>query len=234
MLTLADIHTAHARIKDTIYRSPCAYSETVSRQADAQVFLKLDNLQMTGSFKERGALNTLLCLSQNERSRGVIAASAGNHGLAVAFHAQRLGIPATIVMPRFAPLVKVSRARGYGAEVVLSGDDFDQALERALHMQGERGSVFIPAFDDLRVIAGQGTLGLELLDQIPDVEAVIVPVGGGGLIGGTALALKESGCQARVIGVQTERVAGMQYALEAATPALCPAEPTIADGIAVR
>ncbi len=234
MLTLADIHTAHARIKDTIYCSPCAYSETVSRQAEAQVFLKLDNLQITGSFKERGALNTLLCLSQQECPKGVIAASAGNHGLAVAFHAQRLGIPATIVMPRFAPLVKVSRARGYGAEVVLAGDDFDQALERAQQLQGDRGSVFIPAFDDLRVIAGQGTLGLELLEQIPDVEAVIVPVGGGGLIGGTALALKESGCRARVIGVQTERVAGMQYALQAGKPALCPAEPTIADGIAVR
>ena len=234
MLTLADIHTAHARIKDTIYCSPCAYSETVSRQADAQVFLKLDNLQMTGSFKERGALNTLLCLSQHERTTGVIAASAGNHGLAVAFHAQRLGIPATIVMPRFAPLVKVSRARAYGAEVVLAGDDFDQALERALQMQAERGSVLIPAFDDLRVIAGQGSLGLELLEQIPDVEAVIVPVGGGGLIGGIALGLKESGCRARVIGVQTERVAGMQYALQAGKPALCPAQPTIADGIAVR
>ncbi len=234
MLTLADIHAAYARIKDTIYCSPCAYSETVGRQADAQVFLKLDHLQMTGSFKERGALNILLCLSPHECHTGVIAASAGNHGLAVAFHAQRLGIPATIVMPRFAPLVKVSRARGYGAEVVLAGDDFDQALERALQMQGERGSVFIPAFDDLRVIAGQGTLGLELLEQIPDVEAVIVPVGGGGLIGGTALALKESGCQARVIGVQTERVASMQYALEAGKPTLCPAEPTIADGIAVR
>ena len=234
MLTLSDIRTAHTRIKDTIYCSPCAYSETVSRQADAEVFLKLDNLQMTGSFKERGALNTLLCLNPHERSQGVIAASAGNHGLAVAFHAQRLGVPATIVMPRFAPLVKVSRARGYGAEVVLAGDDFDQALERALQMQGERGSVFIPAFDDLRVIAGQGTVGLELLEQIPDVEAVIVPVGGGGLIGGIALALKESGCRARVIGVQTQRVAGMQYALQAGTPALCPAEPTIADGIAVR
>lgn len=234
MLTLADIHTAHTRIKDTIYCSPCAYSETVSRQADAHVFLKFDNLQMTGSFKERGALNTLLCLRQSERTKGVIAASAGNHGLAVAFHAQRLGIPATIVMPRFAPLVKVSRARGYGAEVVLAGDDFDQALEQAVQMQDERGSVFIPAFDDLRVIAGQGTLGLELLEQIPDVEAVIVPVGGGGLIGGVALALKESGCRARVIGVQTKRVASMQYALQAGKPALCPAQPTLADGIAVR
>jgi threonine dehydratase len=137
-------------------------------------------------------------------------------------------------MPRFAPLVKVSRVRAYGAEVVLAGNDFDQALERALQMQAERGSVLIPAFDDLRVIAGQGSLGLELLEQIPDVEAVIVPVGGGGLIGGIALGLKESGCRARVIGVQTERVAGMQYALQAGKPALCPAQPTIADGIAVR
>lgn len=234
MLTFADIQAAHSRIKDTIYCSPCAYSESISRLAGARVFLKLDNLQMTGSFKERGALNTLLCLNAEERQKGVIAASAGNHGLAVAFHAQRLSIPATIVMPRFAPLVKVSRARDYGAEIVLEGDDFDQALAQAQRLQHERGSVFIPAFDDERVIAGQGSLGLELLDQIPDMDAVIVPVGGGGLIGGTAVALKHSGCQARVIGVQTERVSGMQYALEAGHPVLCPSEPTIADGIAVR
>lgn len=234
MLTLADIQAAHIRIKDTIYCSPCAHSEGLSRLAGARVFLKLDNLQMTGSFKERGALNTLLCLDAEDRKKGVIAASAGNHGLAVAFHAQRLGIPATIVMPRFAPLVKVSRARDYGAEVVLSGEDFDQALAQAQHLQSERGSVFIPAFDDHRVIAGQGSLGLELLDQRPDLDAVIVPVGGGGLIGGTAVALKESGCQARVIGVQTARVSGMRHALDAGRPVLCPSGPTLADGIAVR
>jgi threonine dehydratase len=200
----------------------------------ARVFLKLDNLQMTGSFKERGALNKLLSLSMDERQRGVIAASAGNHGLAVAFHAQRLGVHATIVMPRFAPLVKVSWARRYGAEVLLAGVDFDEALAEAQRLQNERGSIFIPAFNDLAIIAGQGTIGLELLKQVPELDAVIVPVGGGGLVGGIALALKESGWTGQVIGVQAERVPGMQAALSARQPITLPPAPTIADGIAVR
>jgi threonine dehydratase len=202
--------------------------------AGARVFFKLDNLQMTGSFKERGALNKLLSLSLEERKNGVIAASAGNHGLAVAFHAQRLGIPATIVMPRFAPLIKVSWARRYGAEVILAGLDFDEALAEAQRLQQERGSLFIPAFDEPAVIAGQGTLGLELLEQAPELDAVVVPVGGGGLIGGIALALKQSGFSGRVIGVQAERVSGMRAALEAGHPVPLPSATTIADGIAVR
>ncbi len=234
VVTLADVQAARARIGAAIYCSPCAYSETVSRMAGARVFFKLDNLQMTGSFKERGALNKLLSLSPDERKNGVIAASAGNHGLAVAFHAQRLGIPATIVMPRFAPLIKVSWARRYGAEVILAGVDFDEALAEAQRLQRERGSLFIPAFDDPAVIAGQGTLGLELLEQAPELDAVLVPVGGGGLIGGIALALKQSGFNGRVIGVQAERVPGMQAALEAGHPVSLPSAPTIADGIAVR
>lgn len=234
MVTLADVQAARARVGAAIYCSPCAYSETVSRMAGARVFFKLDNLQMTGSFKERGALHKLLSLSPDERKKGVIAASAGNHGLAVAFHAQRLGIAATIVMPRFAPLIKVSRARRYGAEVILAGMDFDEALAAARRLQSERSSLFIPAFDDSTVIAGQGTLGLELLEQVPDLDAVLVPVGGGGLIGGIAVALKESGCNGRVIGVQAERVSGMRAALEAGRPVPLPPAATIADGIAVR
>lgn len=234
MVTLADVQAARARIGGALYESPCAYSETLSRLANARVFLKLDNLQMTGSFKERGALNKLLSLTMNERQRGVIAASAGNHGLAVAFHAQRLDIPATIVMPRFAPLVKVSWARRYGAEVILAGMDFDEALAEAQRLQDERGSVFIPAFNDPAVIAGQGALGLELLEQTPGLDAVLAPVGGGGLIGGLALALKESGFSGRVIGVQAERVAGMRAALTAGNPVSIPPATTIADGIAVR
>jgi len=202
--------------------------------AGARVFFKLDNLQMTGSFKERGALNKLLSLSLDERKSGVIAASAGNHGLAVAFHAQRLDIPATIVMPRFAPLIKVSWARRYGAEVILAGVDFDEALAEAQRLQRDRGSLFIPAFDDPAVIAGQGTLGLELLEQAPDLDAVLVPVGGGGLIGGIALALKQSGFSGRVIGVQAERVSSMRAALDAGHPMPLPSATTIADGIAVR
>ncbi|MGE0682110.1 MAG: threonine ammonia-lyase [Candidatus Binatia bacterium] len=234
MITLADVQAARAQIGGALYESPCVYSETMSRLAGARVFFKLDNLQMTGSFKERGALNKLLSLAMSDRQRGVIAASAGNHGLAVAFHAQRLGIPATIVMPRFAPLVKVSWARRYGAEVILLGADFDEALAEARRLQDERGSVFIPAFNDPTVIAGQGTLGLELLEQAPDLDAVLAPVGGGGLIGGLALALKESGFTGRVIGVQAERVAGMRAALTAGSPVPLPPATTIADGIAVR
>lgn len=202
--------------------------------AGARVFFKLDNLQMTGSFKERGALNKLLSLSPEERAKGVIAASAGNHGLAVAFHAQRLGMQATIVMPRFAPLVKASRAQRYGAEVVLTGMDFDEALAAAQRLQQERGSIFIPAFNDPAVIAGQGTLGLELLEQAPDMDAVLVPVGGGGLIGGVALALKESGFRGRVVGVQAERIPGMKTAIASGAPVVLPSASTIADGIAVR
>ncbi len=233
-MTLADVQAARARLGAAIYCSPCAYSETTSRIAGARVFFKLDNLQMTGSFKERGALNKLLSLKPDERKTGVIAASAGNHGLAVAFHAQRLGIPATIVMPRFAPLIKVSWARRYGAEVILAGADFDEALAEAQRLQRERGSLFIPAFNDPEVIAGQGTLGLEILEQTPGLDAVLIPVGGGGLIGGIALALKQSGFSGRVIGVQAERVAGMRAALKAGQPVSLPPATTIADGIAVR
>lgn len=234
MVTLADIQAARARIGGALNESPCAYSETMSRLVGARVFFKLDNLQMTGSFKERGALNKLLLLTREERQRGVVAASAGNHGLAVAFHAQRLSIPATIVMPRFAPLIKVSLARRYGAEVMLVGADFDEALTEAQRLQGERGSIFIPAFNDSAVIAGQGTLGLELLEQVPDLDAVLAPVGGGGLIGGLALALKESGFIGRVVGVQAERMAGMRAALAVGNPVPVPPSTTIADGIAVR
>jgi threonine dehydratase len=234
MITLADIHAARARTSGALYQSPCVYSETLSQLTGARVYLKLDNLQMTGSFKERGALNKLLSLSVDERQHGVIAASAGNHGLAVAFHAQRLGIPATIVMPRFAPLIKVSWARRYGAEVILAGMDFDEALAEAQRLQTERSNVFIPAFNDSAVIAGQGALGLELLAQTSDLDAVLIPVGGGGLIGGVALALKESGFLGRVIGVQAERVASMKAALAAGSPVSLPRATTIADGIAVR
>ncbi len=234
MITLADIQAARTRIGGVLYESPCAYSATTSQLTGAQVFFKLDNLQMTGSFKERGALNKLLSLSEEERQRGVIAASAGNHGLAVAFHAQRLGAPATIVMPRFAPLIKVSWARRYGAEVILSGSDFDEALAIAQRLQEERGSVFIPAFNDPAIIAGQGTIGLEIFEQVPHLDAVLVPVGGGGLIGGVAVALKERGFKGRVLGIQTERVAGMKAALMAGSPVTLPPATTLADGIAVR
>ena len=189
---------------------------------------------MTGSFKERGAANVLLQLSDEERRRGVITASAGNHGLAVAFHAARLGIAAVIVMPEWAPLTKVQSARRQGAEVVLHGDNYDEAYARAREIEAARRLVFVHPFDDPRVIAGQGTIGLELAEQVPDLDAVLVPVGGGGLAAGLALALKARRPGAEVIGVQADEAPGMKAALAAGERVRSPAAPTIADGIAVR
>src|SRR5437763_12483034 len=180
-LTLAAIEAARGRLAGVVEETPCTLSRTLSAMTGTRCWVKLENLQMTGSFKERGAANLLLQLDADERRRGVIAASAGNHGLAVAHHAARLGIPATIVMPTYAPLIKVTSARRYGAEVILHGANYDEAYERAQAVGAECGRLFVHPFDDTRVIAGQGTLGLELLEQLPDVEAILVPVGGGGL-----------------------------------------------------
>jgi threonine dehydratase len=230
----AAVEAARLRLQGAIYETPCAYSQTLSELSGAQCYVKLENLQMTGSFKERGAANLLLQLSAAERRRGVTAASAGNHGLAVAFHAARLGIPATIVMPTYAPLIKVTSARRYGAEVILHGANYDEAYERAQAVVAERDAVFVHPFDDARVVAGQGTLGLELLEQVERLDAVVVPVGGGGLIAGVALAIKSRRPDVRVIGVQSAAVPGMERALAAAERVCVPAGATIADGIAVR
>ena len=234
MMTFKDIAAAHERIRSQIYLSPCAYSETISQMTGNRVFFKLDNLQMTGSFKERGALNRLLTLPREDAARGVIAASAGNHGMAVAFHSQRLRIPATIVMPVHAPLIKVSWVQRYGARTVLHGEDYDAAFEEAQRLSVDKGLTFIHAFDDLEVVAGQGTLGLELQEQNPELEAVIVPVGGGGLVAGVALALKESAPKTRIIGVQAEQLPAMKAAVEKGAVVHLPPATTIADGIAVR
>jgi len=234
MLALADIEGARRRIEGAVYETPCPYSQTLSELSGARCFVKLENLQMTGSFKERGAVNLLLQLEPATRARGVIAASAGNHGLAVAFHAARLGIPAVIVMPEWAPLIKVTSSRRYGAEVILHGANYDEAYGRACEVQAERGLAFVHPFDDERVIAGQGTLGLELLAQRPEMEAVLVPVGGGGLIGGVALAIKAQRPSVRVIGVQAAALAAMRDAVEAGRRVTLPASASIADGIAVR
>ena len=231
---LAAVEAARDRLRDAIYRTPCPYSHTLSELTGAHCHLKLENLQMTGSFKERGAANLLLQLDAAERRRGVVAASAGNHGLAVAFHAARLGIPATIVMPTYAPLVKAASARRSGAEVVLHGANYDEAYERATTLVAERDAVFVHPFDDPRVVAGQGTIGLELAEQVEDLDAVVVPVGGGGLVSGVALALKARRPAVRVIGVQAAAVPAMQRALQARERVRVPAGATIADGIAVR
>ena len=233
-VALEDVRAAEARLKGLIAVTPCPCSETLSAITGSRVFVKLENLQMTGSFKERGAANILLTLGPAERRAGVVAASAGNHGLAVALHAERLGIAAVIVMPEWAPLTKVAAARRHGAEVVLHGDNYDAAYERAREIEAERGLVFIHPFDDPRVIAGQGTIALEVLEQVPDLEAVVVPVGGGGLAAGIGVALKTLKPRARVIGVQSEEVAGMRAALDAGERVTVAGAPTIADGIAVR
>jgi threonine dehydratase len=228
------VEAARVRLRDTIYQTPCPYSETLSELTGTSCHVKLENLQMTGSFKERGAANLLLQLDEAERRRGVVAASAGNHGLAVAFHAERLGIQATIVMPAYAPLIKVTSARRYGAEVILDGANYDEAYEQACARVTQGGAIFVHPFDDPRVVAGQGTLGLELLEQVEGLDAVIAPVGGGGLIAGIGLALKARRPSVRLIGVQATAVPAMQRSLHARGRVRVPAAPTIADGIAVR
>jgi len=234
MIDLATIEQARARLRPTLFETPCAYSQTLSELTGTRCFVKLENLQMTGSFKERGAANLLLQLDDAERARGVVAASAGNHGLAVAFHAARIGIPATIVMPDAAPLIKVTSARRHRAEVILQGEDFDQAYERALALATVRGAVFVHPFDDPRVIAGQGTLGLELLDQQPELDAIVVAIGGGGLAAGVGVAVKARRPRVKVIGVQAEVMAAMCRSLEASRRGSVPPAATLADGIAVR
>ena len=233
-VTLDSIRAAHERIRTHLYLSPANHSAALSQMTGQQVFLKLDNLQRTGAFKERGALNKILTLTEDERRRGVIAASAGNHAQAVAFHASQNNIRARIVMPLMTPLVKVAATSNYGADVVLHGADYDEACAEATRQSAEDRLTFLHPFDDDEVIAGQGTIGLELLDQIPDLEALVVPIGGGGLIGGVACAIKETNPAIRVIGVQTERLPSMLRAREAGHPVTIPAEATIADGIAVR
>jgi threonine dehydratase len=194
----------------------------------------MEMLHTTGSFKERGALNKLLSLSAEERSRGVIAASAGNHAQAVAFHARRLNIPATIIMPENAPLIKVKNTESFGAETVLYGACYDDALAHAKELADESGFTMIHGFDDMDIMAGQGTIGLELLDQIPDLGCVIIPIGGGGLISGIAAVIKTVRPKVRIIGVQSANCPSMIDALAADHPFRIDATPTIADGIAVR
>jgi len=234
MLTLRAIQEAMDRIRSSIVVTPFVHSEKFSRQTGNAIFLKLENLQMTGAFKERGALNKILLLSEEERRRGVIAASAGNHAQAVAYHATKRGIKAQICMPLTTPLVKVSATRGYGAEVILAGANYDEACEEALRRCKEFGLTFIHPFDDEAVIAGQGTLGIEMLEQHGDLDALVIPVGGGGLIAGVACAVKEINPKIQVIGVQSSKLASMKAALEKNAIVTLPANKTIADGIAVR
>jgi threonine dehydratase len=234
MLTIQAIKAAVDRIRNSISISPFVRSDTFSQLAGNAIFLKLENHQMTGSFKERGALNKILLLPEEERRRGVIAASAGNHAQAVAYHAAKRGIKSQICMPLTTPLVKVSATRGYGAEVILCGANYDEACQEALRRCEEQGLTFIHPFDDEAVIAGQGTLGIEMLDQVEGLDAVIIPVGGGGLIAGVACAVKEIDPRIQVIGVQTSKLPSMKAAIAQNEIVTLPPNKTIADGIAVR
>ncbi|WP_317890431.1 threonine ammonia-lyase [Granulicella paludicola] len=234
LISLDDVLAARERIRSSVYLSPCNHSQMLSGVTGLDIYLKLENLQMTGSFKERGALNRILALTPEQAKRGVVAASAGNHAQGVAYHATQRGIPAVIVMPLTTPLVKVTATRNFGAEVVLHGANYDEACTEATRLCEAEGMTFIHPFDDAMVMAGQGTIGLEMLEQVEGLEAVIVPIGGGGLIGGIACAVKESNPKIRVIGVQTGRLPSMKEAIEAGHPVTLEPSTTIADGIAVR
>jgi threonine dehydratase len=234
MIGLQDIQIAMGRIREAIRVSPCRYSEAFSAITKSEIFLKLDNQQRTGAFKERGALNKLLTLTAEERAQGVIAASAGNHAQGVAYHAGRHGIRAVIYMPLATPLTKVTATRAYGAEVVLHGTNYDEAYEKAVEQGEKHHLTLIHAFDDDAVIAGQGTLGLEILEQQPDIEAIVAPIGGGGLIGGIACAVKGTNPAIHVFGVQPAKLPSMKEAIRERRPVTLKPAVTIAEGIAVR
>lgn len=234
MVELADIEQARRNIKDSIHHTPLKHSMTFSRMTGGEVYLKLENLQRTGSFKIRGAVNKILSLSKEERAKGVIAASAGNHAQGVALGATTLGIKSVVVMPREASHAKVEATQGYGAEVILTGDDYDAAYAEARKQQEEHGYTFVHAYDDPAIIAGQGTVGLEILEDLKDVDTVLVSVGGGGLISGVALALKALRPEVQIIGVEAEGAASAFEARKQQKRVLLDSPRTIADGIATR
>lgn len=233
-LTLEKIEEARRRLAGVARRTPLDHSATFSLLTGNSVYLKLENMQKTGSFKIRGAYNKVMGLTEEGRRRGVIAASAGNHAQGVAYAATRAGLPCTIVMPASAPISKVTATRGYGAEVVLAGGGYDDAYSLALELQKKSGAAFVHGFDDPEVIAGQGTIALELLEELPDLEAVLVPVGGGGLISGIAFALKELRPGVRVIGVQAAGAPAMCLSYKCDNLQECSCTSTFADGIAIR
>lgn len=234
MLTLHDINQARERLDGIIHRTELTYSRTFTEISGNEIYLKNENLQKTGSFKIRGAFNKIATLSDEEKKRGVIASSAGNHAQGVALGATLYGISATVVMPAGAPLAKVAATRGYGADVVLHGAAYDDAYAQACRLRDETGAVFLHPFNDPEVIAGQGTIGLEMLEDRPDLDAVVVPVGGGGLIAGVAMALKETKPSVRVIGVEAAGAPCMLASLQAGRITALNSVATIADGIAVK
>jgi len=231
-LAFADIEAAAARLKGHIERTPCRRSQTLSQITGAEVWVKFENLQFTGAYKERGALNKLLILTEEERRRGVIAASAGNHSQGLAYHAARLGVPVTIVMPRSTPFIKVQYTRDYGAEVVLEGDSYDEAYSHALALKQHRGLVLVHPFNDYDVMAGQGTVALEMLQDVPDLEVLPVPIGGGGLISGMATAAKAMNPDISIVGVEPSLFPSFTARMNG-EPSKVGGQ-TIAEGIAVK
>ena len=230
--TIADIREAAGRIDGAVVRTPMLVSRTLSEFIGAEVWLKFENLQFTAAYKERGALNKLLQLTDDERRRGVIAASAGNHAQAVAFHGKRLGIPVTIVMPAPTPTIKVMQTEGHGARVLLHGAMFDDAYKRAREMEAAEGLVFVHPFDDPDIIAGAGTLGIEMLEEAPELETLVIPIGGGGLMSGVATAARAIKPDIELIGVEAELYPSMKCAIEGSTLPL--GGDTLAEGIAVK
>jgi threonine dehydratase len=233
VISFKEVEAARDRISGAVYYSPCRLSIPLSEIGGAEIFCKLDNLQRTGSFKERGARNALTQLPPEQRRRGVIAASAGNHAQALAYQGKLLGIPATVVMPQYAPLIKVDNCQKLGANVVLHGKDFAEAKARAHQIAAEKGLAYIDGYDDPAIIAGQGTIGIEIIEQVPDVDAVVVPVGGAGLIAGVSLAVKTLRPQTKIIAVEADNVASFSAALEAGKPTRIALHPTLADGLAI-
>ena len=231
-VTADDVRAARMAIAGEVVRTPCLLSRTLSSITGAQVWLKFENLQFTASFKERGALNKLLTLDAEQRQRGVIAMSAGNHAQGVAYNAQRLGIPATIVMPKHTPMVKVQQTEGHGANVILHGDKLEQAAAHARELADKRGLTFVHPFDDPHVMAGQGTIALEMLEDVPSLDTLVVPIGGGGLIAGMAVAAKAINPDIQIVGVQAELYPSMYAKLKGET-AVCDGD-SLAEGIAVK
>jgi threonine dehydratase len=232
VIDIASIQTARENLRGQVLKTPFTLSRTLSDIFGAEIWLKFENLQFTASFKERGALNRMLTLSEAERAKGVIAVSAGNHAQGVAYHAQRMGVPAVIVMPRFTPTVKIANTRRFGAEVVLAGDTFDDAKARGYELAQERGLIMIHPYDDEAVISGQGTVALEMLEDQPQLDTLVVAIGGGGLISGIATAAKALKPGIEIVGVQTERFPSMYAAVKGVS--MPQGAYTIAEGIAVK
>jgi len=233
MVALADIVAARDRIADGVAVTPCPYSSRLSELTGCTIFCKLDYLHPTGSFKERGARNALLLLDGASRSRGVIAASAGNHALALCYHGRDLAAPVTVVMPEFAPLIKVSTCRRLGARVILEGATFNEAVDHARRLADAEGLTYVHGFDDPAIIAGAGVAGLEIIEQVSAPDAILVPVGGAGLIAGVSLAVKSLRKETQIIGVEPQRCASYAAAAQAGRPVEVAARPTLADGLAV-